>query len=141
MKKLILNETETKELEQDGVVEITRNGFDILVEKNRNTWEDEPYIITIINPFEQVVLTKTKKPIKLVAGNWYKFNDRGNEYIGQYIGNDDEFECCVCGKGHKAHIFNVYYSENDYESWGYGASHLPKLIENLGKSENIIIGE
>ena len=88
-------------------------------------------------------------------GHWYKFNDRGSEYIGQYTGTDQNFECCVCGKGHKAHTFNIWYSitdekvgdiakadkDHDYETWGFGNNHLPKIIEDLGEQENIIIGE
>lgn len=69
---------------------------------------------------------------KLVIGHTYKFNDRGEEHIGQYTGADNEFECCVCGKGHKAKCFNIWNSENDYETWGYGANHMPEIIEDLG---------
>lgn len=56
MKKLVLTTGETRELNQYGAVEITRNGFDILVEKEK--MEDDEYIITIINPYEKVVLKK-----------------------------------------------------------------------------------
>ena len=79
--------------------------------------------------------------IRLKLNNWYKFNFEGTDYIGQYIGTDNEFECCVCGKGHKAKCFNVWYSETGYETWGFGDRHLPKIIEDLGTQENIIIGE
>ena len=78
---------------------------------------------------------------KMRVGNWYKFNDRGSEYIGQYTGTDNDFECCVCGKGHKAKVFNVWYSKDGYESWGFGDRHMPQIIEDLGEQENIIIGE
>lgn len=75
---------------------------------------------------------------KLTIGNWYKFNDQGESHIGQYMGNDQGFECCVCGKGCKARTFNVWYGE-DYETWGYGADHMPTIIEDLGISEAPII--
>lgn len=76
--------------------------------------------------------------IKLVADHFYRFNDRGEEHIGQYTGTDNEFECCVCGKGHKAHCFNIWYAINggaDYETWGYGPSHMPQILEDLGTDE------
>ena len=78
---------------------------------------------------------------KMKAGNWYKFNDRGSEYIGQYIGRQEPFECGVCGKGHKAHTFNIWYDAHNYETFGYGTEHMPKIIEDLGQSEEVIIGE
>ena len=81
------------------------------------------------------------KRISLIPEHWYKFNDRGEEYIGQYLGTDTDFECCVCGKGHKGHTFNVFYDENGYESWGYGNAHMPTIIEDLGLSDEVIIGE
>ena len=78
----------------------------------------------------------------LKIGNWYKFNDRGDEYIGQYIGTDsNDWECCVCGKGCKAKCFNVFYDKEGYETWGYGPNHMPKIIEDLGAKDDIIIGE
>lgn len=76
--------------------------------------------------------------VRLITDHFYRFNDRGEEHIGQYTGDDNEFECCVCGKGHKAKCFNVWhYIGNmdgmyDYETWGYGASHMPTIMEDLG---------
>lgn len=55
MKKLILNEEESKDLEECGSVEIQRNGFDILVEKDYSI--ESGYVITLINPYE-IVLTR-----------------------------------------------------------------------------------
>lgn len=79
---------------------------------------------------------------KMKAGNWYKFNDGNGEVIGQYLGREDGFECCVCGKGCKAHTFNIWYDKNGgYETWGFGPNHMPKIIEDLGESEEVIIGE
>ena len=78
---------------------------------------------------------------KMKVNNWYKFNDRGEEYIGQYAGTDNEFECCVCGKGHKAHCFNVYYSKDEYETWGFGSGHMPKIIEDLGSLKEVVVSE
>lgn len=73
-----------------------------------------------------------KNKMKLQKGHFYKFNDRGEISIGEYMGTENDFECCVCGKGHKAHCFNIHYNENDYETWGYGREHLPELLEDLG---------
>lgn len=73
-------------------------------------------------------------------GNWYRFKQDGREVIGQYIGRQNGFECCVCGKGCKAHEFNVFYDEEGYETWGFGQDHLPE-VEDLGTSDEVIIGE
>lgn len=71
--------------------------------------------------------------IRLVGNHWYRFRDRdGGVYIGQYTGTDQGFECCVCGKGCKAHTFNIWYSATDYETWGFGRNHLPEILEDLG---------
>ena len=75
----------------------------------------------------------------MVKGHWYKFNDRGEEHIGQYTGNEQGFECCVCGKGCKAHTLNIWYTKDDYETWGYGNNHMPTIIEDLGEQENVIV--
>ena len=69
--------------------------------------------------------------MKLIKGRWYKFNDRGEIYTGQYIGKQEGFECCVCGKGHNAYTFNIWNSDSDYETWGYGKEHLPQIIEQV----------
>ena len=83
--------------------------------------------------------------ITLKVGHWYKFKDTygdGSQHIGQYMGNTQEFECCICGKGHKAHEFNIWYDpEGGYETWAYGREHLPKLIEDLGDQEQEIMDE
>ena len=78
---------------------------------------------------------------KMKVNHWYKFNDRGEEYIGQYIGTEQGFECCVCNKGCKAHTFNIWYSSDGWETWGFGPSHMPKIIEDLGESEEVIISK
>ena len=83
-------------------------------------------------------MTKTN----LKTNHWYKFKDeQGNTHIGQFIGRQEGFECCVCGKGNKAYCFNIWYDVNnlDYETWGYGKEHLPLIIEDLGESEEIIV--
>lgn len=63
MKKLILNAQESKQLLETGGVEITRNGFTILVEINNdyNSEEEEfygnlPYNIVIINDYNKVIV-------------------------------------------------------------------------------------
>lgn len=61
-KNLILTENETATLEQHGAVELVRNGFNILVEKNEE-WEASPFIITIINPYENVKCFKCVKTL------------------------------------------------------------------------------
>ena len=78
---------------------------------------------------------------KMQVHHWYRFKDRGEEYIGQYIGRQGGFECCVCGKGCKAHTFNVWYDKYNYETWGFGDNHLPQIIEDLNKHEQVIVGE
>lgn len=60
MKKLLLSKEETRQLNKNGAVEISRNGFDILVEKNAE-WEDGEYTITIINPYDEIKLAKEEK--------------------------------------------------------------------------------
>ena len=77
----------------------------------------------------------------LRTGHYYKINDRGHTVIGQYIGNEEGFECCVCGKGNKAKCFNIWYDKNGYETWGFGKEHMPEIIEDLGEPEEPIIGE
>ena len=78
---------------------------------------------------------------QLVGNRWYRFNDRGSIYTGQYTGTDQGFECCVCGKGCKAHTFNIWHSSTDYETWGFGKNHLPVIIEDLGEQDDVIISE
>lgn len=82
-----------------------------------------------------------KAKIKLKENHWYKFNDRGEIHIGFYLGRQGGFECCVCGKGNNAYTFNIWHSTQgcDYETWGYGKEHLPKLIEDLGLRNGIIV--
>lgn len=70
---------------------------------------------------------------RLKANHFYKFNDRGELHIGQYTGTDNEFECCVCGKGHKAKCFNIWYDSEGYETWGFGDKHMPEILEDLGE--------
>ncbi len=60
MKRLLLNELETKHLLEFGAVEINRNGFDILVEKDDDFKVGE-YRITVVNPYNRVLLTERRK--------------------------------------------------------------------------------
>jgi hypothetical protein len=55
MKKLVLSELESLELQRDGAVEITRNGFDILVEIDRGFGGGD-FIITVVCPYDKVVV-------------------------------------------------------------------------------------
>ena len=59
MKKLVLTKEETKSFKEYGAVEITRNGFDILVEKDSD--RDCGYRITIVNPYENIVFSKEQE--------------------------------------------------------------------------------
>lgn len=78
--------------------------------------------------------------MKLEINHWYKFMEPDDSiYIGQYVGRQKGFECCVCGKGSNAYTFNIWNSETDYETWGYGKEHLPKILEDLGNYEGIIV--
>ena len=79
--------------------------------------------------------------VKLIKGHWYLFNDRGQKAVGQYTGNDQGFECCVCGKGCKAHTFNVWYNETQWETWGYGNNHMPVILLDLGDKDDVIVNE
>jgi len=69
---------------------------------------------------------------KLEIGKRYKINDRGDVVIAEYVGREGGFECCVCGKGCKAHCFNVFHG-NDYEweTWGFGDNHMPQIIAEV----------
>lgn len=78
--------------------------------------------------------------MKLEINHWYRFMEPDdNVYVGQYVGRQKGFECCVCGKGSNAYTFNIWNSETDYETWGYGKEHLPKILEDLGNYEGIIV--
>jgi len=70
--------------------------------------------------------------MRLQADHFYRFNDRGEIHVGQYIGSECGFECCVCGKGSRAKCFNVFYDKDGYETWGYGREHMPKILEESG---------
>ena len=76
---------------------------------------------------------------KLVENHWYRFNDKGDVHVGQSIGTASVFECCARGKGCKAYTFNVWYDENECETWGYARGHLPEILEDLGEHEDVII--
>lgn len=83
--------------------------------------------------------------MNLVYLHWYRFNDRGEIHIGQYIGRQKGFECMVCRKGTNAYTFNIWCWDKtgghhpDYETWSYGKEHLPEIIEDLGESSYEII--
>lgn len=67
-------------------------------------------------------------------GKIYKFNYKGLELKGEYMGREEHFECLVCGKGCNAYCFNVFntleeYANGMYETFSFGKEHLPKLEE------------
>ena len=77
MRKLVLNKLESKELRENGVVEIERNGFTIFVEKDE--YSELGYSITIINDYEKISLAKeeteeeiTKEEVKEMCDNLNK---------------------------------------------------------------------
>ena len=59
MKTLILNEWESIQLRKHGAVEITRNGFDILIEKDED-FKGGDYIITVVNPYDKVLVKEPR---------------------------------------------------------------------------------
>ena len=87
------------------------------------------------------IIKEDTKPIKLKGNHYYRFIDHSDndttEYIGKYVGRQPGFECMVCGKGHSAHCFNIYHSDDDmdYETWAYGTEHLPEIIEDITESD------
>lgn len=57
--RLRLTYEETEKLLKNGAVEINRNGFDILIEKQPEWRQNEiGYDITIVNPFDTMSLSK-----------------------------------------------------------------------------------
>lgn len=85
---------------------------------------------------------------KFIKGHWYKIKDYwGDIFVVEYVGKQDGFECCVCNKGNNAYTFNHWYSIKndegktcyDYETWGFGKEHLPMIIEDYGKGDEIIL--
>ena len=85
--------------------------------------------------------------IRLKKYNWYIIKDEasdgihGKMYIVQYYGREEGYGCMVCNHGHNAYGFNRYYDVDQYETWFYGKEHLPKIIKDLGTSEEQIIDE
>lgn len=78
------------------------------------------------------------------VNHWYKFVDNGETHVGLYVGRQEGFECCVCGKGRNAYTFNIHHSkrDQDYETWGFGREHMPNVVEDLGEWDgNVIVDE
>lgn len=87
---------------------------------------------------------------KFKLGNFYRIKDaHGTEAIGEYMGRQEEFGCCICYQGNHAYTFNIYgypgetldnvkrrYEVGSYETWGYGKEHLPEILKDYGKLEN-----
>lgn len=62
MRKLLLNDDESKELLEFGVIHIDRNGLEIIVKVNeslKNLGKTE-YDIMVVNPFNKVILKEVK---------------------------------------------------------------------------------
>lgn len=78
--------------------------------------------------------------IRLKVGHWYRIKDRGITYNAQYVGRQEGFECCICGKGNNAYTFNLWYDANgDYETWGFGKEHMPEILEELGGIDDMFL--
>lgn len=76
----------------------------------------------------------------LKINHWYRFKDSEGIHVGNYMGREEGFECCVCNKGCKAHCFNIWYDKDGgYETWGFGNDHLPEVLEDLGETEEVIL--
>ena len=61
-RKLVLSQQESDELRVNGVVYVERGGKSILVERNPiAVYDSLDYIITIINPYERVVVKEVSK--------------------------------------------------------------------------------
>lgn len=82
-----------------------------------------------------------------IKGHWYKVKDYWSDiWVGQYMGREENAQCCVCEKGHNAHAFNVWHLSqydddpgcNDYETLHFGTEHLPEIIEDWGNPEKTI---
>lgn len=86
-----------------------------------------------------------KNNIRMKVYNWYIIKDiwcdgrDGEEYIVQYYGREEGFPCMICDHGNNAMCFNRYYAEDQWETWCYGKEHFPKIIKDLGKSDEQII--
>lgn len=66
--------------------------------------------------------------------NYYRFEYRGVNFITQYMGREEHFECMVCCKGNNAYCFNAFdtieeYKQGKYETLSFGKEHLPELEE------------
>lgn len=80
--------------------------------------------------------TQYKKP-RLKVGQIYEITDHDGEIvIGEYMGRQKDWNCCVCDKGSNAMTFNIFQNrkntDDGYQTWGYGACHLPKIKEIKG---------
>ena len=83
---------------------------------------------------------------RLKLGKVYKIQDvQGFIGYGVYMGRQQYFECCICGKGHNAKTFNILHGDTieeglrnkdngDYETFGYGDEHFPQ-VEDTGIME------
>ena len=60
MKKLVLNELESLELQELGWCMIVRDGFYILIQEEKDHLNPD-YSITIFNPYDEIVMTQTKE--------------------------------------------------------------------------------
>ena len=56
MKKLVLNQNESSQLLDNGIVTVERCGFEIVLELIGNPSEDFDYTITIVNPYDKIVI-------------------------------------------------------------------------------------
>ena len=75
--------------------------------------------------------------------NWYIIQDclDNEKHIAQYYGREQGFECMVCEHGNNAYCFNIYYGEDQYQTWCYGKEHMPQIIKVIGASDKQIIDD
>lgn len=73
----------------------------------------------------------------------HKYIILGDEVYAEYMGRQNGFECCVCGKGCNAFTFNILHGDNyreavenykklDYETWGFGRDHIEDAVTLTG---------
>lgn len=71
---------------------------------------------------------------KLKTDYIYRIKLHDGEIVNaQYIGRQRGFECAVCRRGNNSYTFNVWYSIDGYETYGFGQEHMPEILEEIGE--------
>ena len=69
----------------------------------------------------------------------HKYLIMGEKVFAEYMGRQNGFECCVCGKGENCFTFNILHGETyqtalmnyhngNYETWGFGRTHIDENV-------------